>query len=155
MSTDIKNDISPIDEALSNLSLKNIRLKSIKCENFQFDTDLYTDKEYKILLKHQVVRSSLLESSDHKNHMLRVLLSYGVKWVKKDDTADELAVIEAEYFAEYKLKQKISDDAIDAFCLKNVGHNVWPYWREFVSTTSQKLGIPHLTLPLQKPIKKP
>ena len=39
------------------------------------------------------------------------------------------------------------------FCLKNTGHNVWPYWRELVSTTTQRLGLPHLTLPLQKPVK--
>lgn len=148
-----KNDLNPIDEALANLALKNIRLKSIRCENFKFDIDLHQNDEYRILLKHNVVRSSLLESTDHKQHLLRVLLSYGVKWVSKEDSSDELAIIEAEYLAEYKLKDKISHDAIDAFCLKNVGHNVWPYWREFVSTTSQKLGIPHLTLPLQKPIK--
>lgn len=155
MNTSKKNNINLIDEALSNLALKNIRLKSIKCENFKFDIDVHPDYEYRILLKHKVVRSSLLESTDHKQHILRVLLSYGVKWVSKEDVSDELAIIEAEYFAEYKLKQKISDEAIDEFCLKNVGHNVWPYWREFVSTTSQKLGIPHLTLPLQKPVKKP
>ncbi|MDN8688491.1 protein-export chaperone SecB, partial [Staphylococcus aureus] len=71
-----------------------------------------------------------------------------------EDASKELAIIEADYMAEYKLKKVISDEAVDAFCLKNTGHNVWPYWRELVSTTTQRLGLPNLTLPLQKPVKE-
>ena len=154
MNTNKRDILNPIDEALANLAIKDIFLKSMKCENFKFDIELYPNSDYKVLLKHKVVRSSILESTDHKQHLLRVLLSYGVKWVSKEDPQDELAVIEAEYVAEYKLKQKISDMAIDEFCLKNVGHNVWPYWREFVASTAQRLNLPTLTLPLQKPVKK-
>ena len=151
----IKRDIlNPIDEALANLAIKDIFLKSMKCENFKFDIELYPKCDYKVFLKHKVIRSSILESTDHKQHLLRVLLGYGVKWVSKEEPQDELAIIEAEYIAEYRLKQRISDTAIDEFCLKNVGHNVWPYWREFVATTTQRLNLPTLTLPLQKPVKK-
>ena len=145
--------ISPINEALENILLKNILLKSINAENHHFDVELNPDIKYKVLLKHKVLQSSLLENTDHSQHLLRVLLSYGVKWVSEEDSSQELAIIEAKYIAEYKLKKVISDDAIDAFCLKNTGHNVWPYWRELVATTTQRLGLPHLTLPLQKPVK--
>ena len=145
---------SPINEALENIFLKNILLKSIRAENHHFDVELNPDIKYKVLLKHKVIQSSLLESTDHSQHLLRVSLSYGVKWVAEEDASKELAIIEADYMAEYKLKKVISDEAVDAFCLKNTGHNVWPYWRELVSTTTQRLGLPNLTLPLQKTVKE-
>ena len=54
--------MSPINEALENILLKNILLKSINAENHHFDVELNPDIKYKVLLKHKVIQSSLLEN---------------------------------------------------------------------------------------------
>ncbi len=40
---------SPINEALENIFLKNILLKSIRAENHHFDVELNPDIKYKVL----------------------------------------------------------------------------------------------------------
>lgn len=62
----------------------------------------------------------------------------------------EVVYVVATYLTEYKIASKANLDAqsIEHFCRINGVFNTWPYWREFVQATLQRLSLPPLTLPL-------
>jgi preprotein translocase subunit SecB len=39
---------------------------------------------------------------------------------------------------------------LDAFAMYNGLYNVWPYWREFVQSTSARMGMPPIVLPVYR-----
>jgi hypothetical protein len=68
---------------------------------------------------------------------------------EEDDEITPLLVIEAEFIAVYFSKRKLQNEEIEAFAEDNVGYNVWPYWREYVQSTSSRLGVSRqLSVPL-------
>lgn len=62
---------------------------------------------------------------------------------------DDQVVIEAEFVLTYGVDSLdgISQESAHAFGRINGIHNVWPYWREYVQSTTVRLGLPALTLP--------
>ena len=65
---------------------------------------------------------------------------------------------------EYELKYKVPPDfkatkaEIGSFAKVNGVYNAWPYFREYVQTTLQKMNLPPLILPVYRippPPKKP
>jgi hypothetical protein len=61
--------------------------------------------------------------------------------------------IGATYLAVYKVTtEKIFEDAnVQAFAQMNGLLHIWPYWREFVQSSAQRLGLPPITLPVVRP----
>ncbi|UCC32747.1 MAG: hypothetical protein JSU86_10770 [Phycisphaerales bacterium] len=57
--------------------------------------------------------------------------------------------IEATFSAMYDIPKDLeaSDDALDFFAHTNGTFNLWPYWREFVQTMANRMGVPGLTVP--------
>ena len=54
------------------------------------------------------------------------------------------ASFEARYFSEIELSQ----ESVAAFADKNVGFNVWPFWREYAQSTSMRAGMsPPIEIP--------
>ena len=58
--------------------------------------------------------------------------------------------VEADFFLEYSLDKAIpiTDEAATAFGRMNGIFNVWPYWREYVQSTSMRTGLPPVKLSL-------
>jgi hypothetical protein len=69
--------------------------------------------------------------------------------VKEDK---QVVSIKAEYLLEYALLDKadLSKEELVNFCNINAVYNAWPFWREFLQTMSNKMGLPTITLPLLK-----
>jgi hypothetical protein len=65
-------------------------------------------------------------------------------------SAGALVRIDAEFVLDYGVDKAIpiTDEAATAFGRMNGIHNVWPYWREYVQSTSMRVGLPPITLPL-------
>lgn len=63
--------------------------------------------------------------------------------------------IQATFCLLYSLENLtgLSNDHIAAFGQLNGIYNVWPYWREFVQSTTCRMGLPSLTLPVFKVTK--
>ncbi len=52
----------------------------------------------------------------------------------------------------YKLTAKFGAEELDAFARINGIYHAWPYWREFVQSSTTRSGLPPLTLhPIQAP----
>ena len=44
--------------------------------------------------------------------------------------------------------QDITQEQVDAFGQANAVFNAWPYWREYVQSTTVRMGLPPLVLPV-------
>lgn len=67
---------------------------------------------------------------------------------KAQDEANSVkALIEAEFIAEYTMKQTLGKASLDEFSLKNVSYHVWPYWRELISSQCDRMHLPRAVLP--------
>ena len=56
----------------------------------------------------------------------------------------------ATFAAVYNISGELDEDALYEFGKENVGFNVWPYWRELVSSVSNRFRLGSLTVPLYK-----
>ena len=77
----------------------------------------------------------------------------------KYDEADdhELLRIEAQFVLRYRVPslEGLKKTNIDAFGELNGLYNAWPYWREFVQSTTVRMGLPPLTVPVYRPLDTP
>lgn len=109
-----------------------------------------------VQLKHIVSRYSQVlevEDGERTQQLFRVFIQLGARWIEgvpgeqgdgEGTVAEEQvkAQIEATLIAEYALTDHPGKEALDAFALKNVSYHVWPYWREYLSSQCQRMGLP-------------
>jgi preprotein translocase subunit SecB len=65
--------------------------------------------------------------------------------------------VEATFLLLYKISniEGLDDLAFTSFAEINGVYNAWPYWREFVQSTSSRMGLPPLTVPVFRIAPKP
>lgn len=70
-----------------------------------------------------------------------------------DQAGSELLRIEAIFMLLYHMPsfEGLLKSNLDAFGEMNGVFNVWPYWREFVQSTTLRMGLPALTVPVYRP----
>ncbi|NLF07408.1 MAG: hypothetical protein GX594_05435 [Pirellulaceae bacterium] len=87
---------------------------------------------------------------DTKELLIHASLMVCAKIDSELKPAEELFYIAAELILRYSLDATdgFDEEHINAFGRLNGIHNVWPYWREYVQSTTVRLGLPPLTLPL-------
>ncbi|WP_339867523.1 hypothetical protein [Pseudohongiella nitratireducens] len=98
---------------------------------------------------HLVQQSSVVEV-DETNCLLQVFIRLGVRWVDSTEENEDLSVkamIEGEFITEYAMNEKLDQQIIDEFALKNASYHVWPYWRELLSNHCTRMHLPRLILP--------
>lgn len=62
-----------------------------------------------------------------------------------------IAEVSALFVAEYLITSDDLDaDAIKEFCTYNVGYHVWPYWREFAQSSTDRLHLPRVQIPFYR-----
>ncbi|WP_387691029.1 hypothetical protein [Photorhabdus sp. RM71S] len=69
---------------------------------------------------------------------------------ESEDVTDVTVGIEAVFDATYLSEAKLTSDELKAFSENNVAFNVWPYWREYVQSACNRMGIPQINIPLYK-----
>lgn len=72
----------------------------------------------------------------------------------EDSNEDELLRIEAVFLLQYRVPsfKRLRKASIAAFGELNGLFNAWPYWREFVQSTTVRMGLPALTIPVYRPL---
>jgi len=67
--------------------------------------------------------------------------------------SDEFVKVEitATFESEYQLvdSNEFNEDGMSLFLNRNVPHQVWPYWREYVQSTCARLGVPEIVVPFK------
>ncbi len=76
-------------------------------------------------------------------------VNFMLRTVEKDGDHTETGLrIVAEYEVSFSVKGEHEPEAIDAFARVNSVFIAWPYLREFAQTSTCRMGLPPLTLPL-------
>ncbi len=71
--------------------------------------------------------------------------------IDEADTVEKTLVeVAATFAAIYQVTQDIPKEAIDEFARFNVGYHVWPYWREYASSTATRLRLPAFAIPMYR-----
>jgi hypothetical protein len=85
----------------------------------------------------------------HKKNTLRTTLQFTFTATEKGTKGRPLLVIAATFIAEYEMAEGFSPstDDLNAFVKANAVFNCWPYWREYVHSTTARMYLPPLTLP--------
>lgn len=97
---------------------------------------------------HQVVEGVI---ADRAASQIKVRLSFSVITTKDGDPElDPLMQIDATFELVYSLEsfEGIEDQNLQAFACTNGVYNAWPYWREFVQSTTTRMGLPALVPPV-------
>lgn len=143
-----------LQSAIDSLRIEDVYPRHIlaTCLN-DFEPKYHPDPEsLNLQTLHRVGRSAVVEVN-HTQHMLRVFIEVGARWIDdkiEDEEKQVMALIEAEFVAEYEIKEPLQQESIDAFALHNASYHVWPYWRELLSSQCQRLNLPRLTLPARQ-----
>lgn len=158
-----------LKQAQDALRIADVALRDTTCElKDRFDPK-YEHPDLEVQFLERTARSEVLEIEDggHSKHRLfRVYVDLGIRWIKRPlklrarkhagkkvaPTApvepDVLARIEATFMAEYEMKGPVDQPALDEFALYNAPFNVWPFWREYVSSQANRMNLPKATMPL-------
>lgn len=109
-----------------------------------------------------IVKRSVLFAAPDETQLVQINIRLGTRWVDRRSSEEEAeeekadgdeaeanikAVIEAEYIAEYELKESLERKCIDEFALKNASVHVWPYWRELLASQCSRMNLPKIILP--------
>jgi hypothetical protein len=125
--------------------IKQVRLVGSTIHSQYQQPVVPTDVKYSINALTTVDRES-------KQLIVRALLMSCAVSKAESGEAEEVLRIEAEFLLSYSydtnLPREITDEEAGAFGKMNGIHNAWPYWREYVQSTTARLGFPPLTLPL-------
>jgi hypothetical protein len=122
-------------------------------------------KDLTVQYKHVVEKAEIAELLDDGDvekveRIFKVFINLGARWVhgevgeEDDDSQDTEALqekvkasIEAHYVLEYRMKNDIEQESLDAFALNNASYHVWPYWRELLMSHCLRMNMPKLALP--------
>ncbi|MFH2002320.1 MAG: hypothetical protein ABIK28_21795 [Planctomycetota bacterium] len=90
-------------------------------------------------------------SVDEENHQILVLIDFVLKATAAEE--DPGLSIKATFLLVYKCSDLSGLEPIhyESFAVFNGVYNAWPYWREFVQSTTSRMGLPLMTLPVFKP----
>ena len=140
---DIKKDFS---ELIKCINLRNIYIKNSK---FFVDKSLFSPKGNAVHLK-----ESFKISKNTKNY-LEILCSFLIEVKNKKKIPVSINV---EYLIEYDTTKKIEQSLFKYLIDTHIKLTIFPYLREFVNSTSTRMGISPIVLPLFKilpKVKKP
>ncbi len=58
--------------------------------------------------------------------------------------------IEASFALQYQLAslEGLTEEQFKAFAMTNGIYNAWPYWREYVQSTTSRMGLPPIVVPV-------
>lgn len=140
-----------LQKAKDNLQIQDVYLKGLvaRCEG-DFDPKYNADLESLVVQAKHHVKQSMVVTLDGQDKVLRVFVELGARWIDEkiqDETSSVKVLIEAEFIAEYTMKEMLEKASIDEFSLKNVSYHVWPYWRELLSSQCDRMQLPRVMLP--------
>ena len=132
---DIKKDFS---ELIKCINLRNIYIKNSK---FSVDKSLFSPKGNAVHLK-----ESFKISKNTKNY-LEILCNFLIEVKNKKKIPVSINV---EYLIEYDTNKKIEKSLFKYLIDTHIKLTIFPYLREFVNSTSTRMGISPIVLPLFK-----
>ncbi|GGJ55116.1 protein-export chaperone SecB [Deinococcus roseus] len=133
-----KSDQKLYSEFIRTLELKHIRLTSCKVES-------HVSRPQPRKLQVELDFGSALVSEPSEGQF-EIQTRMTVKFTEKE-SQKEHAVLESSFVLTYTAEGEITPEILDVFIQQNVPVNAWPYHREFVQSTMQRMEWPSFVLP--------
>lgn len=156
------SDLSPLQRMQKAVILRDVFVRHAEA-HVQDDFDPKYTKEklglrIKFAAREEVEHLELTDDSDPngKHDLIRYSIETGVRFVAlgEDEPAEPpvRAEVTATFVAEYVIKDRglFDDEGIAAFA-HNAAYHVWPYWRELIHSTTNRLRLPAAVLPMFQP----
>lgn len=144
IASDNSKKISDIAEQVKYLmsSVKITDVSMIQCHSQMMDSSI---GEVRLSIRY---RAHGGRSPDRKSVCTVVNFHLDGRKINKEK-AEAVFFIEATFQALYDIPENITTDknTLQTFADMNGTFNLWPYWREFVSSISVRIGLPALTVP--------
>lgn len=155
---------SPLRRLQQSLVLQDVYVREANAAILgDFDPKVHDELNFGIQL-HFSVKSVEFKPSAPDEHgvgVVRYLIDTGLRFVQNSDQGDDaepvpIAEITATFVGDYEARDTsaVTDEALEAFH-QNALHHVWPFWREFIHTSSGRLRLPSVILPIRQPLKRP
>lgn len=88
---------------------------------------------------------------DREQHTLAVVPSFSLVASRTgNDGPSPVLTIKASFILEYALPPSVEfeEEQLKAFSMTNGVYNAWPYWREYVQSTTTRMGLPPIIVPV-------
>ncbi len=102
-----------------------------------------------LAFKHTVTPGGVVRRESESQ--IDVRLSFTLTSIKDDQVElDPILLIEATFVLTYILDSwnGVDERNLTAFAATNGVYNAWPYWREYLQSTTVRMGIPPITAPV-------
>lgn len=93
-----------------------------------------------------------------RNKSLHVMIENTLVALGEDQEAkDPYLVIKATFQASYRVSNfdGLTEEGYQRFADLNGVFNTWPFWREFIQSTTARFGLPCLTIPVYRIVERP
>jgi hypothetical protein len=133
-----------LDPKIYREQLDNIELRSISLDSFSA-----------IVNRDKLTSSMKTAITEKRKYEIKekgeVLFSHSFELITTQKTKKDFAIkINCLYSLSFTSKVELTEDFWDIFKAMNLQLNTWPYFREFVQNTTQRMSVFPLTLPLYK-----
>jgi preprotein translocase subunit SecB len=131
--------ISPKEfhRVLRGIELREIFIKKMKSEIYH--------EHY-----HDGLTVSFKETSEYRAENGKFVITCELKLEAKNSKKKVAIRIDATYELNFDSQEPINQDFFDIYKRGSLPLNIWPYFRELVHSTTLRMGIPPLLLPLLK-----
>ena len=103
------------------------------------------------ILKPTPIRYSIQSKTQSEPEKKKIFVNARFEVSSDADPGEKkLLSIQAVFVVSYDIDSLdgLEPENLDAFGRMNGVYNLWPYWREYVQSTTSRLGFPPLTLPV-------
>jgi hypothetical protein len=93
--------------------------------------------------------ATVVEGGEGRDFRVRAVVD---AFVRSEDDGDAFLRVRGVFELDYRLAEgtRASKKALNLFAEANGVFNAWPYFREFVQSTTQRMGVPPIVLPLYR-----
>jgi hypothetical protein len=155
---------SPLRRLLQSIVLQDVYVREATAAiTGAFDPKTHDELNFGIQLRFSVESVEFKPNRDDEAGpgLVRYLIDTGLRFVQNNDAPGvteptPIAEITATFVADYEARDAsaVTDESLEAFN-QNALHHVWPFWREFIHTSSGRLRLPSVILPIRQPLKRP
>ncbi|WP_416425381.1 hypothetical protein RAM80_06370 [Pseudomonas sp. App30] len=115
----------------------------------KYETDLFS---LHIQTRSYIDTSEVFELCDDEDYgIFKVKVNFGVRWSRNSEVEepemDICAIIEGLFVAEYLVKEQVEQSILDEFAFIHVITDVWPYWRELLTSQCSRMHLTGVKLP--------
>ncbi|WP_443190447.1 hypothetical protein [Pseudomonas indica] len=155
----MEDTTAAIEAAKKNLQLKEVLILNLLIDVSDELSEAPGTTDARIAMRNSCTEHKILEASDEKR-TVRFKYQCGLRLADHEvasrstpndlEPKDVLLEIKATYAVDYTIKDDLSNEELQSFGLVNVGYHVWPFWRELVQSSCNRIGISPIPLPFYK-----